>query len=102
MNRNIYKRIEVCFPVYNYALKKEIIDIIELQFRDNVQAVHLDSSLRNVPVIPNEEPLQSQRAIYDYLGRDPVVDIHEDCQGADDYLAADSISAKETSSNKLQ
>jgi polyphosphate kinase len=67
MNRNIYKRIEVCFPVYSPDLKKEIIDIIELQFRDNVQAVDLDSSLRNIPVAQNEEPLQSQKAIYDLL-----------------------------------
>ena len=67
MNRNIYKRIEVCFPVYDLALKQEIIDIIDLQFRDNVQAVQLDDLLRNIPVTGNEKKLQSQRAIYDYL-----------------------------------
>nr|WP_121272354.1 polyphosphate kinase 1 [Pedobacter schmidteae] len=37
MNRNIYSRIEVCFPVYDAQLKELIIKIINLQLNDNVQ-----------------------------------------------------------------
>lgn len=37
MNRNIYSRIEVCFPVYDAQLKQLIIKIINLQLNDNVQ-----------------------------------------------------------------
>src|SRR5690606_33357342 len=35
MTRNIYHRIEVCFPVYDPRLKKEITDIIQIQLGDN-------------------------------------------------------------------
>jgi polyphosphate kinase len=37
MNRNIYSRIEVCFPIYNPELKELLIKIINLQLNDNVQ-----------------------------------------------------------------
>lgn len=37
MNRNIYSRIEVCFPVYNQELKELFLRIINLQLNDNVQ-----------------------------------------------------------------
>lgn len=34
MNRNIYRRIEVCFPVYDIALKDQIIHLVDLQLRE--------------------------------------------------------------------
>lgn len=37
MNRNIYSRVEVCFPVYDEGLKQLLIKIINLQLNDNVQ-----------------------------------------------------------------
>jgi polyphosphate kinase len=37
MNRNIYSRIEVCFPVYDQELKQMLIKIINLQLNDDVQ-----------------------------------------------------------------
>lgn len=67
MNRNIYKRIEVCFPLYNEALKQQIREIIDLQLRDNIQAVRLDATLQNTRIISDLEPLQSQYAIYQKL-----------------------------------
>ena len=80
MNRNIYRRIEVCFPVYNYALRMEIIKILDLQLSDTLQAVHLDSSLNNIPINNQVRELQSQRAIYEFLtsnsGKQPT-DIDE-------------------------
>ncbi|MEI6945881.1 polyphosphate kinase 1 [Paraflavisolibacter sp. H34] len=70
MNRNIYHRIEVCFPVYDEALKQEVIDLVQLQLQDNVQAVRLDAALNNTAVASGQEPaLQSQGAIYDYLAQ---------------------------------
>ncbi|HKH61678.1 MAG TPA: polyphosphate kinase 1 [Flavitalea sp.] len=74
MNRNIYKRIEVCFPVYAYALRQEIMKIIGYQFQDNVQAVHLDEFLINIPITTGEEKIRSQRAIYEYVALDPVIE----------------------------
>ncbi|AXY77359.1 polyphosphate kinase 1 [Paraflavitalea soli] len=67
MDRNIYRRIEVCFPVYDKELLQEIKDIISLQLRDTVQAVQLDSRLQNQPVAAAEENIRSQEAIYQYL-----------------------------------
>lgn len=37
MNRNIYSRIEVCFPVYDPEIRKMIKALINLQLNDNVQ-----------------------------------------------------------------
>ncbi|TSJ43978.1 polyphosphate kinase 1 [Mucilaginibacter corticis] len=67
MNRNIYRRIEVCFPVYDEQLKTDIINIINIQLADNVQAVMLNEKLQNVPVKTTEPAIQSQREVYNYL-----------------------------------
>lgn len=37
MNRNIYSRIEVCFPIYDQNLKELLVKIINLQLNDDVQ-----------------------------------------------------------------
>ena len=37
MNRNIYSRIEVCFPIYNAKIKEVIVNILKLQLRDEEQ-----------------------------------------------------------------
>jgi polyphosphate kinase len=52
MNRNIYRRIEVCFPVYAPALKEEISAIIRLQLADTFAAVEMDASSENPAVDP--------------------------------------------------
>ena len=67
MNRNIYRRIEVCFPIYNEELKAEMLDLLDVQWRDSLQAVWIDDQLHNVAIPPSEEPVQSQVAIYHYL-----------------------------------
>jgi polyphosphate kinase len=38
MMRNLDKRIEVGVPIHNTAIKKQILDILELQWKDNVKA----------------------------------------------------------------
>lgn len=43
MNRNVYRRIEVCFPVDNKSFQKEIIEMMDLQF-----AVGAEDSQLNV------------------------------------------------------
>ncbi len=69
MNRNIYNRIEVCFPVYGEELKKEVIAIVDLQLRDNVQAVYLDQNLQNNKIESVEPYIQAQQEIYKLLSR---------------------------------
>jgi polyphosphate kinase len=67
MNRNIYRRIEVCFPVYDAFIKKQVLDLLELQLQDNGQAVAIDQQLNNVPLPKEGTVLCSQQAIYDLL-----------------------------------
>lgn len=64
MDRNIYSRIEVCFPIYAEKLKKELVDIINLQLKDNVQAVQIAGNLQNSPVVVEGDVVQSQVEIY--------------------------------------
>lgn len=67
MNRNIYRRIEVCFPVYDKTIKEELMQMIQLQLSDNVQAVYIDNDLNNVIKPLKEEVVQSQQAIAQFL-----------------------------------
>jgi polyphosphate kinase len=56
MNRNIYRRIEVCFPVYEQALKEEICAIIRLQLADTLAAVEMNANSENPAVDPALTP----------------------------------------------
>ncbi len=69
MNRNIYTRIEVCFPVYDEQAKQEILRILDLQLHDNTQAVQIGRSLDNIPVHRNQDQpaVDSQAGIYEML-----------------------------------
>lgn len=67
MNRNIYRRIEVCFPIYDEQIKTEILDLIEIQKQDNVQAVLIDEKMDNIPVTAGKNTVSSQQGIYQYL-----------------------------------
>ncbi|GLU55412.1 polyphosphate kinase 1 [Dyadobacter frigoris] len=68
MNRNIYRRIEVCFPIYNEAIKKQMIELIALQWSDTVQAVLIDKNLENIPLAKESgQGVRSQEAIYKFL-----------------------------------
>jgi polyphosphate kinase len=70
MNRNIYHRIEVCFPIYDERIKAELKSIVELQLADNVQAVSIDNALRNCPIPNGQEKIHSQQAIYKMISSD--------------------------------
>ncbi len=47
MKRNLNRRIEVSFPIYNEAIKKEILDILKIQLKDNVKARIIDAKGQN-------------------------------------------------------
>jgi polyphosphate kinase len=63
----VYRRIEVCFPVFDEQIKQEITDIINFQLTDNVQAVRLNEAMENVPVKVTAPLVQSQLEVYHYL-----------------------------------
>ncbi|TCD08391.1 polyphosphate kinase 1 [Pedobacter frigidisoli] len=67
MNRNIYRRIEVCFPIYDQKIKEEILDIINIQKQDNLQAVVIDEHMNNIPMKKGAVLVASQHDIYQFL-----------------------------------
>jgi len=66
MNRNIYGRIEVCFPIYAAELKTRLIALLNLQLADTVQAVVLNEEMQNNYVTAGPQ-VRSQEAIYKFL-----------------------------------
>ena len=72
MDRNLHRRIEVCFPLYKKSMKEEIIKMINLQLKDNTQAVVIDSKGQNQPVEvkSGQETIQSQKEIHTMLTLD--------------------------------
>lgn len=67
MKRNLNRRIECVFPIYEKELKEELMDVLNIQLSDNVKASMIDGNLQNVR-IRNEQPsLRSQRATYEYF-----------------------------------
>jgi polyphosphate kinase len=67
MNRNIYRRIEVCFPVYEEELKNTLQEIVDIQLKDNVQAVTLNHNIENIFLSSDGLPVRSQSDIAELL-----------------------------------
>jgi polyphosphate kinase len=69
MNRNIYNRIEVCFPIYDQAIQAQLKAILDFQLADNLQGVWLDETLANIRPEKIKPLVQSQREIYNMIMR---------------------------------
>lgn len=73
MNRNLHSRIEVCFPIYDRTLCREVDDILRYQLTDNKKAVLISSDVitgaaNNLKVLSaGLEPQAAQQSIYDYV-----------------------------------
>lgn len=67
MVRNLDHRVEAACPILDPALKQEIIDIIQIQLKDNVKARLLTNDLSNDFVQNKSKPLRSQQEIFSYL-----------------------------------
>ena len=68
MKRNLYRRIETAFPVFNQTIKKKIIEMLDIQLKDNVKGCFIDEHLNNVfKTGMGEEPLRTQEKIYTIL-----------------------------------
>ena len=68
MKRNLSRRIETAFPVYDENLKKILRDILEIQFHDNVKARIIDEKQQNKykhHFFDGE--IRSQQEIYEYF-----------------------------------
>ena len=69
MERNIDFRIEVLSNILDKDVRKQLKEILEIQWRDNVKARTLTHGHLNEYILPEkgEESVQSQHAIYSYF-----------------------------------
>ncbi|WP_257670074.1 polyphosphate kinase 1 [Parapedobacter tibetensis] len=68
MTRNIDRRIEVAFPIYDVDIRKEIRDIINIQLRDNTKTREINQ-MNNNRYIGTKSKIRhrAQEDIYNYL-----------------------------------
>lgn len=68
MRRNLYRRIEAVTPILDTALKREMLDMLDIQLRDNQKAVWVDEHLHNIYKYDEATtPFRAQYAFYQYL-----------------------------------
>jgi polyphosphate kinase len=67
MVRNLDHRVEVATPILDSSLKKEIVDIINIQLEDNQKSRVLDFELTNKYVTSGLKKTRSQEKTYNYL-----------------------------------
>jgi polyphosphate kinase len=68
MNRNLYHRVEVGFPIYEPGLKHELAKLLDFQLEDSVKARHVDEQGHNQVIAPApQSPMRAQQATYEWL-----------------------------------
>lgn len=67
MKRNLYRRVEVVYPLYNHVAREEIKKMIEIQLADNTKACYLDSKLSNKPIKNKKPRIQAQVDFHKWL-----------------------------------
>jgi polyphosphate kinase len=73
MDRNFFRRVEVCFPVLDPELRERIIADLDVALSDNTQAWELqsDGGYRLVASAAGEEPVSSQATFLRQLAEQP-------------------------------
>ncbi|HHT85866.1 MAG TPA: RNA degradosome polyphosphate kinase, partial [Firmicutes bacterium] len=69
MERNLRRRIETAFPILSEPLKRQVINILNLQLADNQSAAWIDENLQNVFKRDDNPLVRAQHATYEYLKR---------------------------------
>lgn len=67
MKRNLRKRIEVAFPVYDTGIKQMVKDLLDIQWSDNVKVRIIDKDQTNHYRLPGEPKVRAQYATYEYI-----------------------------------
>lgn len=67
MERNLDRRVEVAFPIYDEGIQQQVVDLMTIQTRDNVKARILDDKQSNPYVNGQEAPFRSQYETYRYF-----------------------------------
>jgi polyphosphate kinase len=67
MKRNLHRRIECTFPVYDHNAKQELFDILNIQLSDNVKACEIDAEMNNIRINNSNPKIRSQIATHEYF-----------------------------------
>ncbi len=67
MKRNLYRRIEVVYPLFDQKAREEIKKMIEIQLSDNTKSCFIDKKLRNKPIRNKKPKVQAQVDFYNWL-----------------------------------
>ena len=74
MERNLDRRIEITTPIYDLDLQREIREVFDLQWKDNVKARILDSQTLNKYVNDGKRSkIHSQNELYKYYAAKSVI-----------------------------
>lgn len=77
MMRNLNKRVEAAFPVYDESIKKEVKQILQMELMDSVKARTIDKQLKNsYKKSDDQKPFESQIEIYRWLQQKNSTDQH--------------------------
>ncbi len=66
MTRNIENRVEVSCPIYQEDIKKELIEVFDMSWSDNVKARVIDGSQKNQYKPASDYKIRAQFSLYDY------------------------------------
>lgn len=66
MGRNLDNRVEIACPIYDEEVKREILETLDICWKDNVKARTICSEQLNLYVPQNGVEVRSQFATYDY------------------------------------
>ncbi|MCK5134323.1 MAG: polyphosphate kinase 1 [Bacteroidales bacterium] len=67
MKRNLRRRVECVFPIYDRDAKKELLTILNIQLSDNVKACEVDAHLNNNRIVTKGPDIRSQISTYEYF-----------------------------------
>ena len=71
MKRNLYRRIETASPVLDEKIKQTILEILEIQLKDNAKGCFIDENLKNVfkqnDLKEKQADVHAQKEIYELL-----------------------------------
>ena len=70
MTRNIENRVEVAAPIYDKELQRQIKEVFDIIWNDNVKARRLNGPIQNAFVKNNSKPNRSQFEIYKYYKKE--------------------------------
>lgn len=67
MTRNMEKRVEILFPVYDHLIKARLKKLLKLQLADNVKSreQNANGEYQYVPIKESEKPINSQEILYE-------------------------------------